>query len=117
MKEKTAAVLDFVLNFTAENLGFVAIWAVSVAILLTLVLVIRRRLRNTCPEKIDADEASTEPRVSNSEAPPAFKSQLMSGAIADRFKIPGVGEQTATAPKASEPTSQAAHVKTKLKIH
>ena len=37
MKEKTAAVLDFVLNFTAENLGFVTVWAVSVAILLTLV--------------------------------------------------------------------------------
>ena len=36
MKEKTAAVLDFVLNFTAENLGFVAVCAVTLAVILKL---------------------------------------------------------------------------------
>ena len=91
--------------------------AIVTAILLTLVLVIRRRLRNTCPDKTDAEEDSAEPQAPNAEAAPAFKSQLMSGAIADRFKIPGVGEQSASVPKDGEPTSQAAHVKTKLKIH
>ena len=91
--------------------------AIVTAILLTLVLVIRRRLRNTCPDKTDAEDGSAEPQSPNAEAAPAFKSQLMSGAIADRFKIPGVGEQPATPPKEGEPTSQAAHVKTKLKIH
>lgn len=34
MKEKTAAALHFVRDFTAENLGFVAIWTISLAILL-----------------------------------------------------------------------------------
>ena len=87
------------------------------AILLTLVLIIRRRLRHTCLDASDdADEDSTAPSSPNGAAP-AFKSHLMSGAIADRFKIPGVCEQ-ATVPKDSgEPASQAAHVKTKLKLH
>ena len=90
------------------------------AILLTLVLVIRRRLRHTCLDASDDDDAgeeSTAPQSPNAGAAPEFKSQLMAGAIADRFKIPGVGEQAATPKDSGEPASQAAHVKTKLKIH
>ena len=87
------------------------------AIILTLVLVIRRRLRNSCKDTTDAYDESDESQDQNAEAAPEFKSQLMSGAIADRFKIPGVGEQAATQKDSGEPASQAAHVKTKLKIH
>ena len=36
MKEKTTAALHFVRDFTAENLGFVIVWAVSLAVLLKL---------------------------------------------------------------------------------
>ncbi len=87
------------------------------AILLTLVLVIRRRLRHTCLDADDdADEESDVPSSPNGIAP-EFKSHLMSGAIADRFKIPGVEEQVVKPKDADEPASQAAHVKTKLKIH
>ena len=87
------------------------------AILLTLVLVIRRRLRHTCLDESDADEEFAAPSSPNAGAAPEFKSQLMSGAIADRFKIPGLEEQAATPKDSDEPASQAAHVKTKLKIH
>ena len=89
--------------------------AIVSAILLTIVLVIRRRLRGASPANSDADEAADEPTPPG--AAPEFKSQLMEGAIADRFKIPGVGEQDAAPKDSEEPTSQAAHVKTKLKIH
>ena len=87
--------------------------ALVTAIVLTVVLVIRRRLRTARPD--EEDMADEEPITQKDVA--AFKSQLMSGAIADRFKIPGVGEQAATPKEPDEPTSQAAHVKTKLKIH
>ena len=36
MKEKTAAALHVVCNLTAENLGFVIVWAVSLAAILRL---------------------------------------------------------------------------------
>lgn len=36
MKEKTAAVLHTLFDLTAENLGFVAVWAVSLALILKL---------------------------------------------------------------------------------
>ena len=36
MKEKTAAALHTLLDFTAENLGFVIVWAVSLAAILRL---------------------------------------------------------------------------------
>ena len=36
MKEKTAAALNVLLNLTAENLGFVIVWAVSIAVILKL---------------------------------------------------------------------------------
>ena len=36
MKEKTAAAIHTVLNLAAENLGFVLVWAVSLAVLLRL---------------------------------------------------------------------------------
>ena len=89
--------------------------AIVSAILLTIVLVIRRRLRGAPSVDSNVDEAADEPVPSGTA--PEFKSKLIAGAIAERFQIPGAGEQE-TAPKDSEePTSQAAHVKTKLKIH
>ena len=94
--------------------------AIVTVIILTLVLVIRRRLRVTRPTESDAsDEApeSAAPQAPKADDAPAFKSGLMAGAIADRFKIPGLGEQTATPSSAGESGSQGAHVKTKLKIH
>ena len=36
MKEKTAAALHILFDLTAENLGFVAVWAVSLAVILKL---------------------------------------------------------------------------------
>ncbi len=36
MKEKTAAALNTLLDFAAANLGFVIVWALSLAILLKL---------------------------------------------------------------------------------
>ena len=36
MKEKTAVALHVLLDLTAENLGFVAVWAVSLAVILKL---------------------------------------------------------------------------------
>ena len=95
--------------------------AIVTAVVLTVVLVIRRRLRGTRPvESAASDEPSESaaPQAPNADAvAPAFKSQLMAGAIADRFKIPGVGENPAAAKKPDESASQAAHVKTRLKIH
>ena len=92
--------------------------AIVTTILLTLVLVIRRRLRHTCLDASDdADEVLDTPQSPDAGAAPAFKSHLMSGAIADRFKIPGVGEQAAAPNGSAEPASQAAHVRTKLKLH
>ena len=83
------------------------------SILLTIVLVIRRRLRNARPAEPQTDEAVDEPNKPETAA--AFKSSLMDGAIADRFKLPGVGEEKPA--RAGEPGSQAAHVMTKLKLH
>lgn len=39
MKEKTAAALHVLLDFTAENLGFVLVWAASLAVILKLACV------------------------------------------------------------------------------
>lgn len=36
MKEKTAIALNTLLNFAAANLGFVIVWAISLAVLLKL---------------------------------------------------------------------------------
>ena len=36
MKEKTAAALHTILDLAAENLGFVAVWAVALAVILKL---------------------------------------------------------------------------------
>ncbi len=83
-------------------------------VLLTIVLVIRRRLRAR-PAEPRTDEATGEPDKTGTA--PEFKSQLMEGAIAARFQIPGVGEQAPAPKSADEAGSQAAHVKTKLKIH
>ena len=100
--------------------------AIVTAVILTLVLVIRRRLRRAQPvtgesgEENAPNESPSEKKPTNS---PAFKSQLMSGAIAERFQIPGMETKTQqAAPNAEtqengEATSQASHVKTKLKIH
>ena len=86
------------------------------SILLTVVLVIRRRLRNARPAEPQTDEAVDAPGEPGTAD--AFKSSLMEGAIADRFKLPGVGgEQAPTSLDSGETGPQAAHVKTKLKIH
>ncbi len=82
-------------------------------VLLSVVLVIRRRLRAQ-PAEPRTDEAFDEPAEAGTV--PEFKSQLMAGAIATRFQIPGVGEQAPASQSAGEAGSQAAHVKTKLKI-
>jgi len=39
MKKKTLAALDSMLDFTACNLGFVLVWAVSIAVILKLACV------------------------------------------------------------------------------
>lgn len=86
--------------------------ALVAAVLLTIVLVLRRRLRDARPAGQayePAEEAEEE-----ADAAPAFRSQLMDGAIADRFKIPGVGEGTPA--RTAEPGSQAVQVKTRLKL-
>ena len=36
MKEKTAAALNTLLDLVAENLGFVIVWAISLAVILKL---------------------------------------------------------------------------------
>ena len=36
MKEKTAAALHILFDLTTENFGFVAVWAISLAVLLKL---------------------------------------------------------------------------------
>ena len=85
-------------------------------VLLTIVLVIRRRLRGVRPAEPNEQEQE-ESKGTASDAP-AFKSQLMDGAIAARFQIPGMESRQAAAPQdAGESASQAAHVKTKLKLH
>ena len=94
--------------------------ALVTAIVLTIVLVIRRRLHGTRPaaEVSNTDDESSAPQVSDTDSDTTFKSQLMSGAIADRFKIPGMEtRQAATTQGTGEPASQAVHVKTKLKLH
>lgn len=100
--------------------------AVVTAVVLTLVLVIRRRLRGSKPgvgENADMD-APGEPTSGNAPPDaPEFKSQLMAGAIAQRFQIPGMEGKAqpaasgAEGQKSGEAGSQASHVKTKLKIH
>ncbi len=84
-------------------------------ILLTIVLVIRRRLRNAQPADSNV-EAEEEDEPTAQGPATEFKSKLMAGAIAARFQIPGVGEENANPKDSGEPASQAAHVKTKLKI-
>ena len=94
--------------------------ALVTAIVLTVILVIRHRLRGARPEAevSSTDDEPSVPQVPRADAAPAFKSQLISGAIADRFKIPGLETRQAAAPQsAAEPASQATHVKTKLKLH
>lgn len=100
--------------------------AIVTAVILTLVLVIRRRLRGLQPVADESDEENAPNESPAEETPtnaPAFKSQLMSGAIAERFQIPGMenktqrAESSAEKQKNGEATSQASHVKTKLKIH
>ncbi len=85
--------------------------AVVSAVLLTVVLVLRRRMRG-------APAPDAETYAVDDEDAPEFKSKLMSGAIAARFQIPGVGEEDVETDGA-EPNDapQAAHVKTRLKIH
>ncbi len=39
MKEKTAAAMHTLFNLTAENLGFVIVWAASLAVILKLACV------------------------------------------------------------------------------
>ena len=86
------------------------------SVLLTIVLVMRRRLRIARPDAGEAGEPAGESNAP--KAAPAFKSGLMDGAIAERFKIPGIESEQAAAPQGGgEPGSQAAHVKTKLKLH
>ena len=89
--------------------------AIVTAVVLTVVLVIRRRLRGGRPAVPENEEAADEPN--KSDTAPEFKSQLMAGAIADRFKIPGMDGKSPAPQAAGGSTSQGAHVKTKLKIH
>ena len=84
-------------------------------LVLTIVLVIRRRLRGVRPE--EPNEPEEEETKEKAPDAPAFKSHLMDGAIAARFQIPGLENRQAAAPQGDEPASQAAHVKTKLKLH
>ncbi len=39
MKEKTSAALRTLMNLTAENFGFVIVWAISLAVILRLACV------------------------------------------------------------------------------
>jgi predicted acyltransferase len=90
--------------------------ALVTVVVLTIVLVIRRRLRGAKKPDADATDETSDGQDAQGAAP-EFKSKLMAGAIAARFQIPGM-EGQAPEPKGSEaPTSQAAHVKTKLKLH
>ena len=91
--------------------------ALVTVIVLTIVLVIRRRLRGAKkPDADDTDETS-DGQDDAQGAAPEFKSKLMAGAIATRFQIPGMESQSPEAKGPEEATSQAAHVKTKLKLH
>ena len=89
--------------------------AIVSVILLTIVLVIRRRLRGANHVDSGVEETRDEPNAP--DLAPEFRSKLMAGAIAARFQIPGVGEQDRTPNETDAGTSQAAHVKTKLKLH
>ena len=90
--------------------------ALVTVVVLTIVLVIRRRLRGA--QKPDADGADkTTDNLDAQDTAPEFKSKLMAGAIAARFQIPGMEGQTPEPKDPDEVTSQAAHVKTKLKLH
>ena len=100
--------------------------AIVTAVVLTLVLLIRRRLRGVQPVADESDEENAPNESPTEKTPanaPAFKSHLMSGAIAERFQIPGMeskAQQAASSAekqKNGEAASQAPHVKTKLKIH
>ena len=94
--------------------------ALVTAIVLTVVLVIRRRLRDARPGQPDApadasdDEPGDESAAPAAAGAPAFKSQLMDGAIAERFRIPGMGEGTPA--RAGDSGSQSAHVRTRLRL-
>ena len=89
--------------------------ALVTVVILTIVLLIRRRLRGVQTVEPAEDKMDDQPKEQGPEQ--EFKSNLMAGAIATRFQIPGMGNQP-TEPKApEEATSQAAHVKTKLKLH
>ena len=72
-------------------------------------------LRGGRPAVPENEEAADEPN--KSDTAPEFKSQLMAGAIADRFKSPGMDGKSPAPQAAGGSTSQGAHVKTKLKIH
>ena len=89
--------------------------ALVTVVILTIVLVIRRRLRGTRTVEPAVDKATDQPKEQNPK--PEFKSQLMAGAIAARFQIPGMEGQTPAPKPSDESASQAAHVKTKLKLH
>ena len=89
--------------------------ALVTVVILTIVLVIRRRLRGVQTVEPAVDKTDDQPKGQGPEQ--EFKSNLMAGAIATRFQIPGMGSQPTEAKPPEEATSQAAHVKTKLKLH
>ena len=89
--------------------------ALVTVVILTIVLVIRRRLRGVQTVEPAVDKTDDQPKGQGPEQ--EFKSNLMAGAIATRFQIPGMGSQPTEAKTPEEATSQAAHVKTKLKLH
>ena len=89
--------------------------ALVTVVILTIVLVIRRRLRGTRAVEPAVAEAPDEPEEQGPA--PEFKSKLMSGAIAARFQIPGMEGQPPPPKPPEESASQATHVKTKLKLH
>jgi hypothetical protein len=89
--------------------------ALVTVVILTIVLVIRRRLRGVRTVEPAVDKAADQPKEQGPE--PEFKSNLMAGAIAARFQIPGMEGQSPAPKPPDESASQAAHVKTKLKLH
>ena len=91
--------------------------ALVTVIVLTIVLVIRRRLRGAKKPDADDTDETLDGQDDAQGAAPEFKSKLMAGAIATRFQIPGMESQSPEAKGPEEATSQAAHVKTKLKLH
>ena len=89
--------------------------ALVTVVILTIVLVIRRRLRGVRTVEPAVDKAADQPKEQGPE--PEFKSNLMAGAIAARFQIPGMEGQSPAPKPPDESAAQAAHVKTKLKLH